>query len=404
MIRIGKLALFIGVFLLSACASTGGQRKVPQQVDLHKIAQELPEAQLLDVWIEQFEPGVLPKKEKDALGLTTEIRQAEARFIPIHLRGVMEKTGYWGAVRVVPRNTEGAEILVSGLILNSNGADLELKITAEDASGRVWFKKTYSGEVGPEIYDNLLPKMDAFQAVYRLIANDLVKFRNQLSDQERIAIRQFADVRFAADMAPDAFAEHLRKNDKGRYKLERLPAVNDPAFRRVQIIRERDYMLIDTLNGHYDNFYLDMNSPYMEWRKARSAEAAALREVKRKANTRMLLGAAAILGAIAIEALGSSSTRASTGSLRDVMVLGGAVAVKSGLDIKSQSGIHKAAIEELGYSFTSEAQPLVVEVDGEIHTLTGSAEVQYKQWRELMREIYASETGFGSLVTESVGI
>ncbi|MCF6225718.1 MAG: hypothetical protein L3J22_05360 [Xanthomonadales bacterium] len=402
MIRTGKLALVIGVFLLSACASTGGQRKAPVQVDLHKIVQELPEAQLLDVWIEQFEPGVLPKKEKNALGLSTEIRQAEARYIPIHLRGVMEKTGYWGAVRVVPQNTEGAEILVSGLILNSNGADLELKISAEDASGRVWFRKTYSGEVDPKIYDNLAPRMDAFQMVYRLIANDLVKFRNQLSDQERIAIRQFADVRFAADMAPDTFAGHLRQNEKGRYNLERLPAVNDPAFQRVQIIRERDYMLIDTLNGHYDNFYLDMSNPYMEWRKAQSVEAAALREVKRKANTRMLLGAAAILGAIAIEAMGSRSTRASTGTLRDVMVLGGAVAVKSGIDIRSQGGIHTAAIEELGYSFTSEAQPLVVEVDGEIHTLTGSAEAQYKQWRALMREIYTSETGFDTLFTEPV--
>ncbi|MBE9549429.1 MAG: hypothetical protein IMF09_08510 [Proteobacteria bacterium] len=403
MIRTGKLALMLVVIFLTACASTGGQRKVPEHIDLQKITQELPEAQLLDVWIEQFDPGVLPEKEKKALGLSMEIREAEARYMPIHLRGVMEKAGYWGAVRVVPRNTEGAEILVRGLIIDSNGGDLELKITAEDASGRVWFRNTYTGEVGPEIYNNLWPKMDAFQAVYRLIANDLAKFRNQLTDQQRIAIRQFADVRFAADMAPDAFAGHLHKNEKGIYELDHLPAENDPAFQRVQVIRERDYMLIDTLNGHYDNFYLDMNSPYMEWRKARSAEAQALREVKRKANTRMLLGAAAIIGAIAIEAMGSPSTRASTSTLRDVMVLGGAVAVKSGFDIRSQGGIHTAAIEELGYSFSSEAQPLVVEVDGEVHTLTGSAEAQYKQWRELIREIYHSETGFSSPATLSGG-
>ena len=51
------------------------------------------------------------------------------------LRSVMEKTGYWGAVRVVPRDTEGAEVLVSGTILESNGEDLELQITARDASG-----------------------------------------------------------------------------------------------------------------------------------------------------------------------------------------------------------------------------------------------------------------------------
>ena len=44
----------------------------------------------------------------------------------------------------------------------------------------------------------------------------------------------------------------------------------------------------------------------------------------------------------------------------------------------------------------AERGALVVEVDGEVYELTGSAEVQYKQWRSLMREIYASETGLDS--------
>jgi hypothetical protein len=145
-----------------------------------------------------------------------------------------------------------------------------------------------------------------------------------------------------------------------------------------------------------------MVGPYTEWRKARSLEAASLREIKKKANTRKILGAAAILGAIAIEAMGSSSTRAATGTLRDVMVLGGAVAIKQGMDINAQSPMHQAAIEELGDSFSSEAKPLVVEVDGEVYELTGSAEVQYKQWRSLMREIYASETGLGAVDSSPV--
>jgi len=371
--------------------TVSSQRNGDPPVILSKVSEELPEAQLMDVWIELFDPGELPTKEKDALGLSKEIREAEARYIPIHLRGVIEKTGYWGAVRVVPYDTEGAEVLLRGLIVSSDGSELELKVSAEDASGRVWFKKTYKGEVEPGIYDVLPEKTDGFQAVYRLIANDLAKFRNKLTDQERIAIRQYADVRFAADMAPDAFAGHLQVDDKGIYHLDHLPAENDPAFQRVQIVRERDFMLIDTLNGQFDNYYLEMGVPYSEWRKARSLEAESLREVKKKANTRKFLGAMAILGAIALEASGNSN-----GTLRDVMVLGGAVAIKQGMDINAQSPIHQAAIEELGESFSSEAQPLVVEVDGEVHKLTGSAETQYQQWRALMREIYASETGLGS--------
>ncbi len=389
-IKTFKLLMLMAVLsMLSACASTvSSQKNGDPPVILSKVSEELPEAQLMDVWIELFDPGELPTREKDALGLSKEIREAEARYIPIHLRGVIEKTGYWGAVRVVPYDTEGAEVLLRGLIVSSDGSELVLKVSAEDASGRVWFRKTYKGEVEPGMYDVLLENVDSFQAVYRLIANDLAKFRNTLTDQERIAIRQYAEVRFAADMAPDAFAGHLQRNDKGIYQLNHLPAENDPAFQRVQIVRERDFMLIDTLNGQFDNYYLEMSIPYTEWRKARSLEAESLREVKKKANTRKFLGALAILGAIALEATGSSN-----GTLRDVMVLGGAVAIKQGMDINAQSPIHQAAIEELGESFSSEAQPMVVEVDGEVHKLTGSAEVQYQQWRALMREIYASETG-----------
>ena len=133
-----------------------------------------------------------------------------------------------------------------------------------------------------------------------------------------------------------------------------------------------------------------MQSPYTQWRKARSEEAAALRELEREALKRKLLGAAAIIGAIAIEV---SSDNAGSGVVRDVLILGGAYAIKTGFDKSSETGIHRDAITELDESFTSEARPMVVEVEGETHELTGSAEVQYAQWRALLKRIYATETG-----------
>jgi len=388
------------VSLLTACASTGASHKTGDpEVNLNKISEELAEPQLLDVWIELFDPGKLPQDKEDTLGLSHEIREAEARYIPIHLREVIEKTGYWGAVRVVPYHTEGAEVLVRGVILSSDGTQLELEISAEDASGRVWFNKTYQGEVDSTVYKNTFEDFEPFQSVYRLIANDLAQFRNGLSDQDRIKIRQYANVRFAADMAPDAFANHIQRNDNDLYQLNRLPAENDPAFQRVLLIRERDFLFIDVLNGHFDNYYIEMEYPYLEWRKARNYEEAAIAELKQDSNKHMILGAAAILGAIALEVMGGSDARAATNILRDVMVIGGAVAIKKGFDIRGQSSIHQAAIEELGDSFSNETKPLVVEVDDEIYELTGSAEVQYQQWRELMREIYASELGLDTITT-----
>jgi hypothetical protein len=361
---------------------------------LLKAEKEVRESQLLDVDITLFDPGKLPEDEEKSRGLSMEIRKAEARFIPIHLRAVMEKTGFWGAVRVVPEKSEGFELLVLGTIIASDGEILELNVEALDARGQSWYSRNYRGITTATDYVRINSGADGFQTVYRAIANDLAQFRNNLSDDERTAIRRIADMRFAANMAPDAFSEHIQQDEtSGHYQLVRLPAKNDPAYQRVEGIRERDFLLIDTLNGHYENYYRDMRTPYEEWRKARSIEAEALREVKRKANTSKALGVAAILAAIAIEATGSSSTRAATGTLRDVMVIGGAYSIKHGMDINAQSTLHEEEISELGDSFSAEAEPMVVEVDGEIHKLTGSAEAQYAQWRDLMRKIYASETG-----------
>lgn len=396
------LMLFALMSMLAGCATTGGQRSVKVKEVLQKAQLELAEEQLLDVWIELFNPGELPKDKDDVRGLTTEIREAEARYMPVHLRGVIEKTGYWGAVRVVPRDTEGAEVLVRGSIIRSNGELLELEITALDASGRQWFSRTYKASIEAKAYADVRANSDSFESLYHAIANDLAQFRTTLTDQQRTTIRQIAEMRFAGDMVPDAFAGHLISDDKGQYSLLRLPAEDDPAFLRVKAVRERDFLLIDTLNGHYDNFYREMSSPYLEWRRARSNEAAALREVKRKANTRKAIGVAAILGAIAIEAMGGGDTRASTGTMRDVMVLGGIYAIKRGMDVNAQSVIHQGAIEELGESFTTEAKPLVVEVDGETHELTGSAEAQYEQWRDLMRKIYSSESGLSAATGDAV--
>jgi hypothetical protein len=389
------LCLALLAAIVTGCSTTGLKRNINGEVPVEHITAEIPEDQLLDVWIELFDAGELPEDDAEASGLSMDIRNAEARYIPERLRETVEKTGYWGAVRVVPQGTEGSEVLVRGTILASDGETLELEITALDASGRRWFHNTYHAEATVESYRAAqLSQQNVFQSLYNSIANDLAKYRNSLQADKVVAIRRIAALRFAADIAPDAFADYLQhEDDDGGFTLLRLPAADDPMYQRVNAIRERDYLLIDTLNGHFNNFYREMEEPYGEWRRARTEEADAMREIKSQATRQKLLGAAAILGAIAIEVMGSNSTRASTGTLRDVMVVGGAYAIKTGFDKDSETIIHRDAIEELGESFSAETRPLVVEVEGETHELRGSAEAQYAEWRTLLKRIYASETG-----------
>ncbi|NIA01438.1 MAG: hypothetical protein GWP13_01515, partial [Planctomycetia bacterium] len=352
-----------------------------------------------DVWIELFDPGELQVDEDDSKGLSVDIREAEARYLPVLLRDTMEKTGYWGAVRVVPRGTEGGEVLVQGVILESDGERLELKIIALDASGREWFSSTYEAEVTLQAYKDAEPGgYEVFQALFNAIANDLAVYRATLEPDDILTVRRIAELRFAGDLAPDVFTGYLQRSAKGQFTIVRLPATDDPMVRRVSAIRERDFLLIDTLNGHFDNFYQSMQEPYVQWRKTRLEELESLRAIQREARNRKLIGAAAIIGAIAIEVLGGNSSRAATGTLRDVMVVGGAYALKTGFDKDSETTIHRDAIEELGESFSADTKPLVVDVEGETHKLTGSAEVQYAKWRALLKQVYAAETGLPGAV------
>ncbi len=382
------LLLLIG----TGCSSMGPKRNVEGDVPVDNSQTEIPENRLLNVSIAVFDPGVLPEDEKDANGLSMDIRNAEARYIPEQLRTTMEKTGYWGAVRVVPNDMTGGELLVTGTILASTGEQLDLEVKARDASGRQWFSAQYRDGIAAAYYQTNEVSVDAFQPLYNTIANDLAKFLKKLTAADITNIRRIAEMRFAADIAPDAFAAYLERNEDGKYTVVHLPSYDDPMYGRVLAIHERDLLMIDTLNGHFENFYREMKQPYTEWRKARSDEAEKQRALEKAALNRTLLGVASIVGAIFI-GVSNPEYNAGLDALTDVMVVGGAAAIKSGIDKRSEAGIHRESIEELGLSFSSEARPLVVEVDGNIIELTGSAEAQYEQWRALMGQIYTAETG-----------
>lgn len=380
--------LFASLLVFSGCAPFSNQ--VPEDVKPIIAKQELDSSELLDVAIVVFDSNPLTDQEISELGLSEEIRQAEERYIPIHLKYTMQRTGHWGAVRVVPAEND-AHIQIYGTITHSDGEQLSLDIEAYDSRGVQWFEESYSEELSLVDFHGTTPgEKDPFQDLYNTIANDLAEHRKQLSTEEVQEIRQVSELRTAQDMAKDAFAGHLTLDEEGLYKVVRLPAGDDPMLKRVRAVQVRDEMLLDTINGYYENYYNDLWQPYGDWRKLYNEELVALKDVKKQALTRQLLGLASVIGGIA---LSTSNSNVSASGLPGVMVMGGAAAIYSGFQKQEETKIHKEVIEELSQSFTSEAEPLVVEVVGETVRLTGSAEEQYQQWREMLRQIYASETG-----------
>ncbi len=100
------------------------------------------EENFLDVSIRIFDQPAADATIPTGEEITPEIRLAEVRYIPMFLRYRLEDSGLFGAVRVLPILDSGAELMLEGHILKSDGAVLELAITARDSTGRFWIDKT----------------------------------------------------------------------------------------------------------------------------------------------------------------------------------------------------------------------------------------------------------------------
>ena len=391
--RTRHAALLAAVYVCAAPGCVVQDQRPMAPIVAQRATAEIPQDELLDVGIHVFDPNIPEdEKEQEKERVFPDVRKAESRYMPVMLRDTLEGTGHWGQVRVLPAEGASSDVDIEGRIIESTGRALRLEIKATDATGRVWLQKEYAGDADVRAYKDVPVKpRDAFDNVYATIANDLLAARRELTREQRVQVHQVAGLRFAADLAPYAFKPFLAHDKrKGTYAIERLPAQGDPVVERMERVRERDYALVDTLNEHYTNFSETMGDAYGNWRKYSHEELEAEAEARRKAITRQVLGAVAVVGGIMAgsEASSSAGSAASTAA-----VLGGIYAFKSGLDMRAEIKMHGESIKQLGSSFQNEVQPIVVDIEGRTLELKGSAEQQYAEWRQLLREMYENETG-----------
>jgi len=375
--------------ITSGCATYYAEKVGPTPI--MRAEQEIPEEQLMDVGILVFKSEELSEEKAEDQGTNNEIRKAESHFIPYHLKNTLQQSGQWGAVQVIPAATDSVDLIVNGEILESNGQYLGLKIEVVDATGKRWFNKNYKAEAIRTSFGGNRPgEKDAFQDIYNAIANDMAEFKMKLTAEQIGKIRTTSKLKFAREFAPDAYQGYLAEGKNKETVIKRLPADDDPMMDRLLKIREREYMYVDTLNEQYDGYYNDMWPSYENWRQLNMTERKAIKEIKKKALTRQLIGALLIAGAIAA---GSSNSN-NTVVLQTGMVLIGGQVIMDGFNISKEAEIHEAAIQELSESFSGEMKPVVMEFEGKQYELTGSAEEQFQQWRDLLRKIYYAETGF----------
>jgi hypothetical protein len=349
------------------------------------------EHELLNIGIAVFDPNIPESYDEQVEALIQpDVRRAEASYMPFIAKNLLQSTGNWGAVRVVPRPTHAVDVTVQGKIIESNGERMQLQISVSDARGEHWFTNTYQTLASKYAYDDSLPEdIDPFQAVYKHLANDMLEYRETLTDRAITEIRTTAEMKFARDFAPDAFSNHVAESD-GQFMLMRLPAEDDPMLARVRQIREREYLFIDTLDDYYSGFHRQMYTSYQNWRKATYEEAIVYRELKAQARNRAIGGTAAIIGGVAAIYESNNSWVDASGL---VGIGSGVALIKSSVAKRHEAEMHAEVMREVGVAAEAELLPYTIQLENQSVRLQGGVEEQYTELRRILRRIYYENLG-----------
>jgi hypothetical protein len=382
---------------LAACSSS--EVLVAHSIGLKPADGVIVEEALLDVAVAVFDSGVpdgeLDTKVREELiqeGTFVQIRRAEALYFAVQLRDTLRATNRWGSVWVTPESTTSSDVNVVARILQSDGEVVSVGVHATDASGRVWIDDTYTVVVAAGAYNRQRYNgLDPYQDLFNSIANDLSAARMALNDADAARVREVAALRYAGELSPEAFAGYVTEDD-GKYALNRLPAEGDPQFDRTQRARQREHLFFETLNQHYANFAREATPSYDSWREYSREETIQVREITRSTRFRTGMGIASIVASFVY---GNNSDGSFTDRVvRDTLMYIGMDMLRTSATRRQEKRLHVEALEELSASFDDEVEPLVVNVQGTEHRLTGTAEIQYQEWRDLLRELYMEETGF----------
>lgn len=360
---------------------------VPVVVD----ATNIPEAELLDIGVAIFDPGLDDIANNREELTFADVRLAETQYAAYLLSQTLQSNGNWGVVRVIPNDLSYSDLAVRGTILQSDGETMLVHINVTDVTGKVWIDKDYEEVVSKFSYDPRLRRNeDSFQSIYNRIANDILAYRQQnLESADLKNIRTISKIRFAGNFAPQVFDSYLQTDRNGITSVKSLPATNDPLLTRIDTIRDRDYLYVDALQDHYGNFVRQMEGPYTEFRRVSYEEVMKYDKVVAQSRRNMVIGVAAILGGL----VATQSTNAAVNYAAYGGLFGGGFLIKDAFAKRDEAQMQVEALAELGNSLGTEIAPQTIELEERVITLTGSVDAQYAQWREILTDIYTNDVG-----------
>lgn len=321
-------------------------------------------AEALNVSISVFDAGVPDDRSLHRnLEIFPRIRAIEAHFLPFVLRETLVATGEWGAVRVVTGPDDAAEVGISGSIVQSDGERLELRVQAVDASGRLWFDRSFASDLADESEQpGDKEQQSPFQPLYDEIAVTMQEARSHLDEQALARIREISLLRYAVELAPSAFGTYLESDLEGRYTLVRLPARDDPMLDRIERIRLTEYVITDTVDAKYRELHEEIASTYALWREYRRKSLLYDEQNARRA-----------------EKTKSEAPKGSYTGIRNLY------------DNYKWDRVTAQEQDRLAIAFNNEVGPVVDAMEARIADLEAWVDAKYAEWHRLLEQVFEAE-------------
>ena len=302
-------------FLLGA-ALAGCVSETVRVVDMtppEQLAWDVPEELLLDVGIagvrrqraRRVRPSRSPSTSSRRCGAP------KATTCAFFFKNLLQSTGNWGAVRVVPRSpTHAVDVTVTATIEHSDGESPEAPRPRRGrrARSRSGSSVDYRALASSYAYEDTVPAATRLPTLLpdrlpHLLADDLLAHLKTLSPEDIRAIRTTAELQFRARLRAGRLCGVRGRHAQGagddrttarRERPHARPRPPDPPSASTSSSST-------TLDEHYATFSASMFAPYQNWRHATYDEAIAYKRAKQQARARIMAGSAAVIGGIAAQ-------------------------------------------------------------------------------------------------------
>ena len=302
---------------------------------------------------------------RDHYGITQCVIENNNKFFPI-----VEKVKSESVIMIkgiVTKREKGSENndLKTGKI-EVKISSLEILSSANELPIPVFGEQDYPEEIRFTPSRPFIPSehQEPFQDLYEKIGNDLVAIRDTLSVSALQTIQDVSTLVYANDLSPESFGHMLATNDEGLLEAASLPAKSDPMFARVEDMRVRHHAFIDTVDEYYGALHDEMLQAYIMWRRHSYDQQEQL--VSRKQEP------------ISQDFFSSSS---------------GYLTMTQRYNRFRWSKIYRQEFQELAAGFNQELAPAILELNEQVHGLSGTMAEQYIQWRRILRQLFELEIG-----------